>query len=63
MSRPSSSESIAREVAARLGASPALDRAEVLRVARALGYQGGKTTLWRLVKKLRARGGGKEEPR
>lgn len=51
--RPSTVAPFAPQIEAWLRETPALSGAEVLRRAREVGYQGGKSALYELVRRLR----------
>jgi hypothetical protein len=51
--RPSTVAPFAPQIEAWLRENPALSGAEVLRRAREVGYQGGKSALYELVRRLR----------
>lgn len=51
--RPSTVSPFAQQISEWLQAEPALSGAEVLRRARLVGYHGGKSALYELVRRLR----------
>jgi hypothetical protein len=56
--RPSTVAPFAPQISQWLQAEPALSGAEVLRRVRLIGYRGGKSALYELVRRLRPTAGG-----
>lgn len=58
--RPSTVAGFAPQISEWLRAEPMLSGAEVLRRVRAVGYQGGKSALYELVRRLRLTNSGNQ---